>query len=337
MKREACVGLWGCGNMGRGLARALVATGEARLCTVYDVQIEAAETCAQEYGAQIARTEEELLAFSGLDGVIVAVPTYLHAPAAIRAAAAGLGIFLEKPMSLTTKDCEEIVAATQRHSVPLMVGHVLRYYEPYRTIYGWQREGRFGRFYGASIWRVTDGRRIQEGHWRALRSQSGGFLYEVGIHELDMLRCLFGAPRSVRALSRKELTMATEWEDLVTVQLDFCDGTATYEGGAGSHVGRYGFRLYAEGATLISDAAFDRTALHVYGPGGDEISIPEGMYSDERPVEAELRDWLAALRGEAEVPITGEEGMANVALVEAIYHSTETGEIIHVDEKGKER
>ena len=295
MEHRLRVGLWGCGNMGRELARALVGTGEATLGVVYDVQAEAAETLAQEYGAQLARTEEELLAYSGLDGVIVAVPTYLHAPAATRAAAAGLGIFLEKPMSLTRTGCEEILAATRRQGVPLMVGHVLRYYEPYRMIQRWQREGRYGRFFGASIWRMIDGRRIKERHWRALRSQSGGFLYEVGIHELDMLRCLFGAPRSVRALLRKELPMATEWVDLVSVQLDFGgDSIATYEGGAGSHVGRYGFRLYAEGATLISDAAFDRTALHVYGPGGDEIPVPDETYSDEDPVEAELRGWLAA-------------------------------------------
>lgn len=328
------VGLWGCGNMGRGLARALTATGEATLDVVYDVQAEAAETCAQEHGALVARTVEELLVSSGLDGVIVAVPTYLHAHAAVRAAACGLGVFLEKPMSLTTAGCEEILAAVQQHNVLLMVGHVLRYYEPYRTILRWQRERRFGRFFGASIWRVTDGRRIKEGHWRALRSQSGGFLYEVGIHELDMLRCLFGTPRSVRALLRKDLPMATEWADLVTVQLDFCGSTATYEGGAGSHVGRYGFRFYAEGATLISEAAFDRTALHVYGPGGDEIAIPEEAYSNEHPVEAELREWLAALRGEAEVPITGVEGAANVALVEAIYTAAETGEIVPVGGKG---
>jgi len=323
--------------MGYELARALVATGEATLSVAYDVRTEAAEALAREFGAQVARTEEELLTYSGLDGVIVAVPTYLHASAAVQAAAAGLGIFLEKPMSLTAAGCEGILAATRRQGVPLMVGHVLRYYEPYRTIQRWRREGRYGRFWGASIWRVIDGRRIKEGHWRALRSQSGGFLYEVGIHELDMLRCLFGTPQSVRALLRKELPMATEWVDLVTVQLDFSGGNvATYEGGVGSHVGRYGFRFYAEGATLISDAAFDRAALHVYGPGGSEISIPEGTYSDEHPVEAELRDWLAALRGEAEAPITGEEGMANVALVEAIYHSAETGEIVPVDKKGME-
>ena len=45
-------------------------------------------------------------------------------------------------------------------------------------------------------------------------------------------------------------------------------------------------------------------------------------------MQAELRDWLAALRGEAAIPIPGEEGMATVALAEAAYRSAETGSVV---------
>ena len=63
-------------------------------------------------------------------------------------------------------------------------------------------------------------------------------------------------------------------------------------------------------------------------PGGELEDIPASEFSDEPPVEAELRDWLAALRGEASIPIPGEEGMASVALVEAAYRSAEIGQIV---------
>jgi predicted dehydrogenase len=123
-----------------------------------------------------------------------------------------------------------------------------------------------------------------------------------------------------------------EWDDYVALQIRFeGGGAATYEGGAGSYAGRYGFRLYFEGATVLSEAAFDRAALRIYGPGGAAIGVPEPGFSPEHPVEAELRGWMAALRGEAPVPIPGEEGMASVALAEAAYRSAASGEVVAYD------
>jgi predicted dehydrogenase len=323
------VGLWGCGSMGRSLARALLATGEAELVAACDLEPRAADQVAQESGAEIVPSAPALLGYAGLDGVMIALPPDLHATAVAQAAAAGLDIFVEKPMSTTVTGCREMLSAIQQHGVQLMVGQVLRYYEPYRSIQRWQAEGRFGELYAAAIWRVTDGRRVAGSHWRASHTRSGGYLLEVGVHELDMLRCLMGRPQSVCAVARKVTPQEREWDDYVALQIRFAGGgAATYEGGAGSYVGRYGFRLYFGEATLLSDAAFDRSALQIYGPGGEALDVPDLEPSPEHPVEAELRDWLAALRGETPVPIPGEEGMASVALAEAAYRSAASGEVV---------
>ena len=323
------IGLWGCGNMGAGLARALVATGEARLAAAYDTRPEATSDLADLCEAEAVASAEALLAYPGLDGVIVALPSDLHAPAVVQAAEAGLDIFCEKPMSLDVAHCQEMLDAVHPAGVKLMIGHVLRYYEPYRSIRRWQAEGRFGQPFGASIWRVIDGRGIESTSWRASRARSGGYLFEVSIHELDMLRCLMGTPQTVCAVAQETALQGREWADHIALQIRFATGrAASYEGGVGSHVRRYGFRLYFEGATLTSDATFDRSALQVYGPGGDLVEVPASEFSAEHPVEAELRDWLAALRGEAAVPIPGEEGMASVALVEAAYRSAASGRIV---------
>lgn len=319
------VGLWGCGGMGRSLAQALAAAGEARLAVVYDLNPNATPELAAAHGAQVADSAEALLAYPGLDGVIIALPPDLHAPAAIQAAAAGVDIFLEKPMSVNVAGCRQILQAVQRCGVKLMIGHVLRYYEPYRAIRRWLAEGRFGRLNAAVIWRVIDGRHIDAAHWRASQARSGGYLFEVGIHELDMQRCLLGRPQTVSAVAQKTCAQGGEWSDFIAVQVRFGDGgAATYEGGVGSYVGRYGFRLYFDEATLLSDAAFDRSALRVYGPGGQEIETAAAEFSSEHPVEAELRAWLAALRDEAPVAIPGEEGMASVALAQTAYRAAES-------------
>lgn len=314
--------------MGTSLARALVATGEASLAAVWDGRPEAAAELATRFQTAATRSAEELLAHPGLDGVIIALPPYLHAPSAVQAAEAGLHVFVEKPMALDTDSCQSMISAAARYGVQLMVGQVLRYYEPYRSILRWTAEQRFGTLFAASIWRVTTDKGFAlEGHWRSSRAKGGGYLFEVSVHELDMLRCLMGQPQTVYAMQQKHRPRQHEIEDYVAVQTGFVQGgVANYEGGSGSHVGRYGFRLYYEGATLTSDAAFDPKALQIHRDDGQTPIPLHGEFASEHPVEAELRHWLAALRGEAPVPIPGQEGLATVAFVETAYRSAQTGQ-----------
>ena len=334
MPKPLHVALWGCGNMGNSLAEALVATGEAELSVVHDLSVEAASTISKRYAAQIAPSAKALLAHPGLDGVIVALPPYLHATAVCQAAEAGLDVFCEKPMAPRVAGCRKMLAAVERTGIKLMIGQVLRYYEPYRTIQRWAAEGRFGKLYSASIWRVVNGARwaATPGYWRANRAQSGGYLLEVGAHELDMLRCLMGRPATVYATQQKVLPYAHEMEDHILVQVRFSEGgSAVYEGGGGSSVSRYGFRFYFEGATLISESAFDAKALQIYDREGNELAALRDEFTSAHPVQEELRAWMAALRDEAPIAIPGEEGLATVALAQAAYTSAETGQIVSYD------
>jgi predicted dehydrogenase len=328
--------------MGSSLAKALLATGEATLAVVHDLNTQAASglasRCAAEGAslAQVALSAEDLLSYPELDGVIIAVPPYLHPATVCQAAAAGLNIFCEKPMATTVGSCRKMLSAVAHYDVKFMVGHVLRYYEPYRSIRVWAAEGRLGRPFAASIWRMTNGARwtTMPGNWRTLRAQSGGYLLEVGAHELDMLRCLMGHPETVYATEQKVLPYPHEIEDHIAVQIRFEEGgSALYQGGGGSSVPRYGFRLFFEGATLISESAFDPHALQIYDREGKEYEtlcreFDAHLSHAEHPVQAELRAWMAALRDSAPIPISGEEGLATVALAQAAYQSAETGQVV---------
>jgi predicted dehydrogenase len=168
--------------------------------------------------------------------------------------------------------------------------------------------------------------------WRASREKSGGYIFEISAHELDMLRCLMGRPETVYATLQKVLPYDHEMEDHIAVQIHFEQGgSAIYQGGGGSAVGSYGFRLYLEGATLASEAAFNPQALHVHDMEGQLVESLAGEFSTEHPVQAELRDWMAALRDEAPIPIPGEEGLATVALGEAAYRSATLGEVVQYE------
>lgn len=329
MVEKLSVGLWGCGNMGRSQAMALLATGEADLPVVYDILPAAAESLAQDTGASAVTDQDAFLGWPGLDGVIIAIPGYVHAGAAVAAAEAGLHVFVEKPMALNTADCRRMIDVAAKQDVKLMVGQVLRYYEPYRSILEWSRSGRFGRVFAASIWRLSNGSRWDvPGYWRAERAKSGGYLMEVGAHELDMLRCLFGKPDRVSALSRKVIPWGHDMLDYIGAHVHFSDGSAAhYEGGGGVGSSAYGFRFFFERATMVSDKAFDRNALRIVDIDGQPVDLSSHAFSQERPVECELRDWMAAIREGCAIAIPGEEGMATVALAQAIYRAAESGRI----------
>jgi predicted dehydrogenase len=311
--------------MGGSLVKALAGTGEAELVAAYDALPQRAQELAAQHGGQAVESAEALLGAPGIEGVIIALPTFLHAEAAMRTAQAGLNVFLEKPMSLTVADCLRVILAARAHRVKLMIGQVLRYYEPYRAILRLQREGRLGQILAASIWRFSDGSKpVEPGSWQADAAKSGGYLWEVGIHELDMLRCLLGNPRSVSAQIINTPNKPHDWEEHISVQMRSAqDRTGLYECGRGAFVGRYGFRLLFEQATLLSEEAFNPQQLRVFGADGQEVSWKD-EFSAENPREVELRAWLAACRDEAPVAIPGEEGLANVALAEAARASSIT-------------
>lgn len=324
------IGLWGCGNHGRGLARALTTTEEAELCAGYDIEPAAMQRLSDEVGAVAVDSADELLEDQDLDGVIIALPTDLHASAAIDAAHAGLHVFLEKPMALTVDECQSVIQAAEDGDLALMVGHVLRYYEPYRTILRKQRAGVLGELFAASFWRFGDAQhRHPHDKWRDSLARSGGFFMEVGAHELDMLRCLLGQPQTLSAIWQKRMTREDEMEDHLSVQIGFSTGTGLFETGKGHFGGQYGFRLMFDQTTLYSPKAFDRHALVVTRANGVTESWEED-FSDEHPVQAELRDWLAACRGEQPVTIPGSDGLATIATAEAIRQSIATGEIVQV-------
>jgi predicted dehydrogenase len=141
-----------------------------------------------------------------------------------------------------------------------------------------------------------------------------------------------GQPATVYATEQKLLPYSHEMEDLIHVHISFAQGgSAVYEGGGGSSVSRYGFRFYFEGATLISESAFDPQQLQAYDREGNDLEALRDEFSSEHPVQAEMRDWLAVLRDEATVPIPGEEGLATVALAQAAYRSAETGQLVSYD------
>lgn len=134
-----------------------------------------------------------------VDVVYVATPNYAHKDYAIKAAAAGKHVYVEKPMALTHADCLEMLAACQRAGVSLWVAYYRRTMPRFVKIKELIESGAIGKPLGVSVrllrpnYRVKPNTPVSELHWHFLPELSGGgLLMDLGSHQIDLLNYWFG-------------------------------------------------------------------------------------------------------------------------------------------------
>lgn len=119
------VGVLGAGHLGKIHLRLLNQSQKYNLVGFYDPNNENAEKVAAEFGYQKFNTISELIA--AVDVVDIVTPTLSHYECAKEAIKAGKHVFIEKPISNTIEEAEELITLTKKHNVKGQVGHVERF------------------------------------------------------------------------------------------------------------------------------------------------------------------------------------------------------------------
>ena len=197
------IGLVGCGFIAALHSRslkALTAGGliDAEVVATCDLDRSRAEAFAAASDAFATTDPAEVVAEA--DAVYVCTPTSSHRPLLELAAGAGRAVFCEKPLATTLADAEAMALAAA--AVPNQVGLVLRTAPAYRALVDLVTGGTLGRplaavFRDDQYW-PTQGQYAST--WRGdVAVAGGGTLLEHSIHDLDVLRWLFGDAESVTA------------------------------------------------------------------------------------------------------------------------------------------
>jgi predicted dehydrogenase len=232
------LGLIGAGFIGVAHANAIETIVHEKLVSaefaaVCDADAERARAIADSFGAERHCTDPfELIGSGAIDTVFICTPTKFH-PELVRAAAErSLNIFCEKPLARALSEAREMHAVVARAGVKNQVGLVLRFSPVYNVIRRLISEPSLGRpmsviFRDDQYFPI---RGIYGSAWRSDVSVSGGgTLIEHSIHDADILRWLFGEPRSVRGTIRN-FAGHREVEDLAVAQFEFpgdCIGQLT--------------------------------------------------------------------------------------------------------------
>ena len=130
---------------------------------------------------------------SKLDAVFVTSPDWLHEEQASTLLSAGLGVYLEKPMAITTEGCDRILRAAIAGGGKLFVGHNMRHFGVVRKMKEWIDEGRIGEVKAAWCRHfVSYGGDAYFRDWHADRQKSTGLLLQKGAHDIDVIHWLCG-------------------------------------------------------------------------------------------------------------------------------------------------
>jgi predicted dehydrogenase len=187
------VGFLGVGWIGRHRMEAMLGTGAIEAAAVADPSDEmAGEAQKLAPGAKRADGIEGLLA-EGLDGIVIATPSALHAEQSIRALQAGAAVFCQKPLGRTGAETQAVVAAAQRADRLLGVDLSYRFTEAMRHIRGLVEAGSLGRVYAVDlIFHNAYG--PDKGWFYDPGLSGGGCVIDLGVHLVDLALWILDYP-----------------------------------------------------------------------------------------------------------------------------------------------
>jgi predicted dehydrogenase len=260
-----------------------------------------------------------------VDAVYIVLPNHMHKDFTVRALNAGVHVLCEKPLAVTEVECKEMIAAAERNQRKLMVAYRLHFEKANLDAIQTGVKGKLGelRFFTSEF-----AQQVSAGNVRVTESVSngGGPIYDMGIYCINAARYLLRAePVEILAASASRSDPRFEKvEEMTAVTMKFPgDRIATFTASFGAtDISRY--TLVGTKGVLTADPAYEYA-------GALGLKIDTGKKSTKRNYPK--RDQFAAeisyfsdciLQGKDPEP-SGEEGVADVRVVEAIYESVRSG------------
>ncbi len=322
------VGIVGFGFMGQMHYKCWMALEGAEVVAVCDVNPNIEEDTKKAVG-NIGDTEEgvdfsslrlytdfeEMLKSGELDAVSITLPTSLHADFSIKALAAGVNVFCEKPMALNVEDCERMIAEAGRSGKVLQIGHCVRFWPEYAKAKQIVDSGDYGRVIAATFQRLGSAPTWSKDNWFMDEKRSGGVALDLHIHDTDFVQYLFGVPRAVCSFGAKG--PGGGLVHIVTQYLYDDDKVVTAEGGW-AMMPTFGFEMsfniVLAKATLVYDLT--REPTFKVCPAEGEAFSPEVQEGDGWFLE--IAHFVKAVSGEKVEPVTTlEQSRDSVRIVEA--------------------
>ncbi len=342
------IGFIGCGEISIYQAKGISQANNAEIGMVMDVVPTLAQDLGEKYQVPYTTDVDELLAQEDIHGIYVAVPHYLHAPMAIKAAQAGKHVMVEKPIAISLQDADAMIEAAKESGVLLSVCYILRYLASSIKAKELIDKGAIGEVIGIKMMSISDksssywhggysGRAKSD--WRTIKEKSGGGVLIMNIsHNIDLMRYLTGLEAKEVYSDYDTFLTPVEVEDMIVTTLRYDNGAiglieagSCMRGGHPFNRNYYGDRIYGtEGQIMLGNPLMVYTTKEIDGLEKDkwqEIQVDQSWDTRTKYTEK----FVDAVRRGIAPPITGEDGKRALEIVDAAYRSGKEKRMVNIN------
>ena len=290
--------------------------------------VEKARAAARGLGVpKVYGSYEELLADPEIEAVYNPLPNHLHLPWTAKAAEAGKHVLCEKPVAMSVAEARELLAVRDHTGVKIQEAFMVRTHPQWTATVELVRAGRVGSL------RAAAGHfsyfNLDPSNIRNQLEAGGGALMDIGCYPITVSRFVFGEePRRCLGLVERDPRMGTD--RLTSAVLDFPSGqsvfTCSTQLAPYQRMQFYGTRGRIE-VEIPFNAPADRPVRIFVDDGSDVfgsgVEVLEFDSCDQYTIQGDL--FSRAVREGVEQPIPLEDAVRNMAAIEAIFRSAESG------------
>jgi predicted dehydrogenase len=261
-----------------------------------------------------------------IDGVVLSTPNQLHLEQTRLAAGVSKHVFVEKPIAPNIRDARQMIEASSRAGIVLMVGHNSRRRHRKRIMKKLLLEGKIGKPLAAEAHNShAGGLAIQPDDWRwSSKNCPGGPLSQLGIHHADSLQYLLGPVARVSAWQR-HLAVRAEIDDTTMALLEFENGALGYLGACYAIPDLRFIHVMGTQANI----RWDRAIGLVFESENRRETIP---VLENDTIQEEMDEFAQCILDGKTPEVGGEEAVAALAVIEAAVLSNQRGRPVEIAE-----
>ncbi|NQT78955.1 MAG: Gfo/Idh/MocA family oxidoreductase [Candidatus Aminicenantes bacterium] len=299
------VGIIGVGYLGMQHARILSYLEEAELKGVADIDFKKALDIGNRHRVQYYENYENML--DEIDAAIVATPTSEHFSIAIKLLKEGKPVLVEKPITETVEQAEQLVSAAKKSKLILQVGHLERFNPAVEALENVISEPKF-----IEVQRL--------GSFSA-RSLDIDVVLDLMIHDLDIILALI--KDEVKAIRSSGIHVLSEKIDIASARLEFKSGCVATLTASRVHQGKVRKLRIFEPTSCYSIDYIDQE-VKIFPLNGRQTDIKSLKIEKEEPLKKELKNFFRSIREGKTRKVSGEEGLRALKLAYRVLHEAET-------------
>jgi predicted dehydrogenase len=299
------VGIIGVGYLGMQHARIASYLEEADLRAVADIDFKKAFEIGNRHGVRYYQDFEEML--DDIDAGIVAANTSAHYAIALRLLERGKHVLVEKPITETVAQGEELIAAAKKNGLILQVGHLERFnpaVEAVETI-------------------ISDPKFIEVqrlGSFSA-RSLDVDVVLDLMVHDLDIIMALIKDEVSV--IRSTGIHVVSDKVDIANARLEFKGGCVATLTASRVHQGKVRKLRIFEPTSYYAVDYIDQE-VKIFPLSGRQTDIKSLKIKKEEPLKKEIQNFLTCIAEGRPGKVSGEEGLRALRLAHDVLREIET-------------